>query len=617
MTEIELKLQVPAAALPGVERALAAAPATTERLRALYYDTPDGRLAAAGVALRLRQEGRSWVQTLKSGPAHGLSRGEHEVAVDSGPGGAPPTLDLGRHAGTPPGAALAAALSGGDRREAPGKACRKSASGAGAGEVALAGVEGEATRTGGAARRVLAADGPPAAPARAQREAAPADPGAQAMRACAIGEAALAPRYRTDVQRRRRLQRTRRGTVELALDVGEITAVGPDGVERRWPVCELEIELKSGAASAVVDVARRWAARHGLWLDTRSKAERGERLARGLAPGAQVPAVKARPSAWHRTMRPAEAWARLLDDTLAHALPNWSEVAAGSRSHDAVHQLRVALRRLRSAERLFEGWPGVPALGCRDGVTELFRRLGATRDRDVLQAGLAREIDAALADLDAPPLALPASAAVEPDDASRTRDGLLMIDLMAERLALEEGGALGGANARRDGAGFAGGPDDAGRPAVGARRGARPEAAGPDGDPPDADGVALRARVAERLERWHRQVRRDARRFAALDDTARHRLRKRLKRLRYGVEFGAGLFGRRAVGRYLERLQKSQDGLGLYNDTAIAQAAYGELRGHEPRAWFALGWLDRRRASEAERCADELRRLRKAKPFWR
>lgn len=560
MTEIELKLQVPADALPAVERALAAAPVTAERLRALYYDTPDGRLAAAGLALRLRQEGRRWVQTLKSGPAHGLSRGEHEVAVAGGPRGAPPVLDPARHAGTPPGDALAAALSGGARKKAPGKA-------------------GHA--------------------------AAPAGPGGETAGSGAAGEAALAPRYRTDVRRRRQLQRSRGGTVELALDVGEIAAIGPDGVERRWPVCELEIELKSGAASAVVDVARRWAARHGLWLDTRSKAERGERLARGLAPGAEVPAAKARPSAWDRAMRPSEAWARVLDDTLAHALPNWSEVAAGSPSHDAVHQLRVALRRLRSAERLFEGWPGVPPLGCSAGVAELFRRLGATRDRDVLQAGLGREIDAALADLDAPPLALPASTAVETDDASRARDGLLLIDLLAERLALGEAGAPVLANAGRN---------DAGSLAGGVGSGAGPDAAG---DPPDADGARLRERVADRLERWHRQVRRDARRFAALDDTARHRLRKRLKRLRYGVEFGAGLFGRRAVERYLERLQESQDGLGLYNDAAIAQAAYGELRAHEPRAWFALGWLDRRRAEAIERCVDELRRLRKAKPFWR
>ena len=525
MTEIELKLQVPAGALAAVERALVAATVTSVRMRAVYYDTPDGRLGAAGVALRLRQEGRRWVQTLKSGPSHGLSRGEHEVALPATRGAAAPPLDPQRHAGTPPGEALA---------------------------------------------RVLAE--------------------------CEGGVAALVPRYRTDVRRRHRLLRTRRGTVELALDVGEIVAAGPDGVERRWPVRELEIELKSGQPAAVTDVARRWASQHGLWLDTRTKAERGERLARGLEPGAQVPAVKAKPSRWTRDMTPVEAWAAVLDDTLAQALPNWSEVAAGSPSHDAVHQLRVALRRLRSAERMFQGWPGVPPLNGGARVAELFRRLGVARDRDVLQAGLGRDIDAALAARGDTPLELPPLGAPEADDAQRARDGLVLIDLMAERVTLD---------------GEAGGPADVHAAGVGAAPAGVPPV------PPPNDGADLRTLVAARLERWHGQVRRDAKRFERLDDEARHRLRKRLKRLRYGVEFGAGLYGKRAVERYVGRLQESQDGLGLYNDAATAEASYRELLPAEPRAWFALGWLERQRAAAAQRCIGELGRLRKARPFWR
>ena len=43
-------------------------------------------------------------------------------------------------------------------------------------------------------------------------------------------------------------------------------------------VSELEIELVRGRPEAVVDVARRWAARHGLWIDLRTKAERAGHL---------------------------------------------------------------------------------------------------------------------------------------------------------------------------------------------------------------------------------------------------------------------------------------------------------------------------------------------------
>src|SRR5262249_12657727 len=67
-SEIELKLTVPAAAL----RRLAAhrllrgrSRADKKRLYSVYYDTPALDLWRKGVALRLRREGRRWLQTVK------------------------------------------------------------------------------------------------------------------------------------------------------------------------------------------------------------------------------------------------------------------------------------------------------------------------------------------------------------------------------------------------------------------------------------------------------------------------------------------------------------------------------------------------------------------------
>lgn len=511
MREIELKLQVPEAARAGVERDLLRGAAQRVHLQAIYFDTADRRLAAAGMALRLRKEGRRWVQTLKSGSAHGLERAEHEVVLPAAQG-KEPVLDVARHADTAPGARLQA---------------------------------------------VLSADAHGVTPA-------------------------LLPLYRTDVWRRQRLLRARLGTVELAYDRGVITGTGPDGVMRCWPVCELEVELQRGDPRAVTEVAGRWAQRHGLWPDSRSKAERGERLSRGLGPGDPVPVTKSAPLGWRKAMTPTEAGQALLDNLLAHALPNWSEVAGGSSSPEAVHQLRVALRRLRSAERFVAGWLDWPTNEWSAAAASLFDRLGAVRDRDVLASGLLAEVDAALAAIDAPALAL--HAAGDPPawtEADSARHGGLFIALLAAQLPPPNLASAIPANTS-------------------------------SGAPP-----ALRRLVAARLADWHRRLRRDAKQFLTLDDAGRHRVRKRAKRLRYAVEFAAALFPRAAVASYLAPLCEAQDRLGAFNDVCVAQQACGPLTEREPRAWFALGWLSVRREQALAEAAEALARWRRASPFWR
>jgi hypothetical protein len=89
--------------------------------------------------------------------------------------------------------------------------------------------------------------------------------------------------YRTDIWRQTaRLtvgqDTTEAGVVELALDLGHIHA-GDLSVA----VQELEIELVSGHPMAVIAMARDWVVRHHLWLDTQTKAHRGDRLARQAA----------------------------------------------------------------------------------------------------------------------------------------------------------------------------------------------------------------------------------------------------------------------------------------------------------------------------------------------
>ena len=100
ITEIELKFSLDPASHALLRRASVLAPAHPSRRRtsSLYLDTPDCELAKREMALRLRQTGRRWVQTLKAGRSGtgGLhAREEWEYPRSS------PEVDLALFAHTP------------------------------------------------------------------------------------------------------------------------------------------------------------------------------------------------------------------------------------------------------------------------------------------------------------------------------------------------------------------------------------------------------------------------------------------------------------------------------------------------------------------------------------
>jgi triphosphatase len=381
--------------------------------------------------------------------------------------------------------------------------------------------------------------------------------------------AALEMRYRTDVLRRTRLLRTRLGVLELAFDQGSV-----ESGDRRIELSELEIELKSGSPLAVIECARSWQRRYGLWLDTRSKAERGDLLARGESVAA---ARMASPVELTRGMTVAEALRAVQRNCADQIVVNASQIASGEHDAEHVHQLRVGLRRLRSALRLFAGAGSAPALA--DAAAAVFRSLGSARDRDVLAGVFGSELQSALAgiELDEVPMLNRAGAPVlAPVDAVRaTPAQTLLLDLLA-----------------------------AGSAAV---------------DEPDSRikaATGLRKQLVRRLDRWHRVVLADAERFEQLDRDERHVLRKRLKRLRYGVEFAAGLFGKRALRRYLRRLSAAQDRLGELTDVVMATRVFERARFADPRARVALGWLAARHDELVGQALPDVRAFAAVRRCW-
>ncbi len=497
MQEIELKFQVPAGRRRAVEDEVAGPDRPPRmRLQAAYHDTAARDLAAAGLALRVRREGRRWVQTLKGAAEDGMTRAEHNV-VRQAPAGAVPEPDPALHAATPVGERLLKVL-----HDAP--------------------------------------------------------------------EPALVCLYRTDIWRRTRPVSTPAGEVELAFDHGTIVAG-----ERRLPVCELEIELKQGSPRAVIDTARDWVLRHGLWLDTRTKAERGDMLSRGET---VAPERSARPVALKAGMTPLDAWRAVLRNGLDQVCANASQIAAGDYRDEHVHQLRVGLRRLRTAFRFFDAGAAESDLAGRTAA--LFRRFGAARDQaavvEPLLRQLASSIDATRLDIPVPQVGASGVASDPVADLHDSSSQVLLLDLLAR--TLDDGDAAG-----------APAPSGERRPCAACWRGCNAGTAGSSRRRKSSTG----------------------------DDVERHALRKRAKRLRYAVEFAAALFERRRVRRYLKPLRALQERLGLLNDAVVGLEAYRDGPVRDPNALFAIGWLAARREALAAQAGPELATFAKVKRFWK
>lgn len=494
--EIEFKFLIPAHRLEGVEAALQQGPFTARRMEAHYFDTPGGDLARHGIAWRVRNEGGTWVQTVKTLGDGPLARGEHNAPVPrpAEPAGIP-RPDPALHAGSAAGKQLAKVLAG--ARDAP---------------VATYGTEFER----------VARDIPL--------------PG---------------------------------GAMEVALDVGRVVARRGSADEVSEPLCELELELKQGSVPALVAAATQWARTHGLVLSTLSKAERGERLRAGQTAG---PAVKAGAMRVPKGHLPAghDLQRIVVAHCLEQILANASVIAHGHGGEKHLHQLRVGLRRLRTALREFDRVaPGRFDPAWQEPLRSAFSRLGALRDG----GHVLEQIGEALRQAGAPAVDTRGTPTESPQHI--VADAAFQSTLIALM-------------------GFAATPGQPLQARSSEERGL------------DAD--ATRRALRKALRKLHRGIAEDAASFASLLAERRHGVRKRIKRLRYLAEFLAPAL--KGSGKdFLRDLEPAQDALGRLNDEQVAQARYRQLAAKHPKAWFAVGWLAARREPLLAECERALRRL--------
>ena len=392
----------------------------------------------------------------------------------------------------------------------------------------------------------------------------------------------LRPLFATDVTRTSvAIEPTPATRIEAAIDEGEIRAAGSSEIE---PISEIELELSSGDAAVLYEVALRLLEVAPIRIEPRSKSERGYRLGEGAPP-----VVHAAPVVLDPMMSVEAALQEIGRACLAHLLHN--EAATLEKQPEGVHQMRVAVRRMRSAISSFKKLlPAADRRWISGELGWLVDVLGSARNLDVFAIELLQPAREALSD----------EAGVADLAAALDEARWAAYDRVAQAIHSE-------------------------RHAAGMLRLSHWfEARAWRKTPAAALLAAPISDIAPRLldRRW-RNFRKRSKGFRRL--TARQRRKSRIaaKKLRYTIELLGSLFDHDELHPFVTRLKRLQDGLGYANDLQVAHDLLPEL---SDRAMArnvvasagarVLEWHEKGLARGERKLRKRLRRLNRAGPFW-
>jgi triphosphatase len=376
----------------------------------------------------------------------------------------------------------------------------------------------------------------------------------------------IAPLFEVHVERRTWDVRDSDTVIEVVLDRGHATAQ-----DRKSPICEIELELKQGNPDALFALARKIEAIAPVRLGVLTKSERGYQLTQPM-----TTVFKAEPVKMSDDLTASQAFQQIVQNCVRQFRLNESALLDECNA-DALHQARVAIRRLRSAFSIFKPlFNHLAGLPLREDLRWLASELGNARNLDVLlerssPGPLHDRLRAARED---------AYATVEVTLAS-VRVRTMMLDIAQWT---STGSWLHEPDTRK------------------LRDGSVHEFAG---------GI---------LHRLRKRVKKNGHDLTEAADEVRHELRKDAKTLRYSAEFFAALFGgkkqKRRQKRFIAALGNLQDQLGLLNDLATAPHVLEALGLAEDPDVAALLVKDNK-IKLLDAAADAHDALVDTKPFWR
>jgi len=379
----------------------------------------------------------------------------------------------------------------------------------------------------------------------------------------------IEPRFRTRFTRSQWI--TPDGTVEIALDEGEIVAG-----ERTAPILELELELKSGDAAALwtlaLDLIGARQSAIPLLPFGESKAARGVGLSLGQAVAPTKAAAKVFAAPLRARMSAGVALRAIIGTGTDVLLANVHGLRQGDDA-EFVHQARVAVRRMRSAIRLFKDEVEFPQRLAIE-LRWIGRELGRARDWDVIVLHTLPTFAPSSMPDSSPLHATAARRRAEARQHARASLASARFAVLAVQLAQWA-------------------------------------------ETPAAMEGALQAFAAKSLRRAYRRLLKAAQFFVALPAAQQHRVRILAKRLRYATDVLACAFARGAIKELSARLSDLQDVLGELNDIAAAQEILTELAPRSAELESTRSALARRRQALTLKSEGALAELAQLPEPWR
>lgn len=397
----------------------------------------------------------------------------------------------------------------------------------------------------------------------------------------------LRPVFVTDFSRTSRMLLWQGAQIELCMDLGMISTE-----QRSTQLCELELELKSGEPQQLFALAQALLDIVPFELEAVSKAEQGYRLLSGYLahPVKSVAPVPAETDTLAEVLK-AQIWS-----CLQHFQSNMSGAARrGAMDGDDaeyLHQMRIALRRLRMVLRMAEKIRADENLAAlnRD-ISALFATLGRIREWDVFIVQTMQPL--CTQSKNHPGLQALLAAAMRQRSAcyAALRDTVQAREL--QRLLLRFAVWMHGDYWQHAECHQA------------------------------AENQRVQNYANRRLRKLAKQFSRSARHPDSAGFLQLHALRILAKKLRYSAEIFLSLYGSRKTKPFLAALGGVQDVLGHVNDDAAAQRLLDKLAGdeclaaHQDAIVLTRGWITHDLSGQLAALRKSMQYFGKRAVFWK